>query len=237
MKQTVDFHSANALFAKYQINLTQDNYDKLAKYADLMISELQYQNITAVRDIQEIWVRHFLDSAILCKFFPEKAFSVIDIGTGGGIPGIPIAILCPHANITLLDSELRKIEFCQKVVSEIGLSVSCVSARAEELARNESYREHYDFAVSRAMTTGTVLSELSLPFLKVNGQLVAMKGKNYDPAVERFDESAAVLNARVETLLDYQIENEPKKLIFVLKTDHTPDIYPRRFAKIKRQPL
>lgn len=237
MNQMVDFHSANALFGKYQINLTQEHYDKLARYADLMIAESQHQNITAVRDLPEIWVRHFLDSAILCKYFPDSAFSVIDIGTGGGIPGIPIAILCSHANVTLLDSELRKIEFCQKTVSEIGLSVSCVSGRAEELARNDAYRVQFDYAVSRAMTTGTVLSELSMPFLRVGGQLVAMKGKNYDPAVERFDEAAAVLNANVENVLDYQIENEPKKLIFVSKTDHTPDIYPRRFAKIKRQPL
>ena len=237
MNDRMSFDSAKALFSKYHIELSADKYDKLAMYASLMIQESDHQNITAVKSESAIWVRHFLDSAFLCSRFPDSTFSLIDIGSGGGIPGIPLAILMDQSEITLLDSELHKIEFCQKCVDRLQLNVNCVAGRAEELAKLSSYRGQFDYAVSRAMTGGNVLCELAIAYLKVNGLLYAMKGKNFDDSYERFEPAAFVMNSKVLSVDPYSLEGEDKHLIIVQKKDTTPEQYPRRFAKIKRQPL
>ena len=237
METNLTFDEAKALFYKYEVELTKTQYDYLAQYAALIVQESARQNITAVRTFPEIWTRHFLDSALICKYLPKDSFSIIDIGTGGGIPGIPIAILFEHAQVTLLDSEHSKIEFCQSVVDALHLDIACISARAEELAKLAGYREHFDCAVSRAMTIGSVLCEMALPFLKTQGRLFAMKGRNYDTEIERFEPAADILHAKLEDPIRYEIESESKTLIIVQKCDETPAQYPRRFAKIKRNPL
>ncbi len=183
----------------------------------------------------EIWERHFLDSAYLLKILTSGR--IIDIGTGGGIPAIPLAILNPSLQITMLDSELRKIEFCQCAVQELGLHAEAVCGRAEELARLPEYTQQFDYAVSRAMASGNVLTEFAAGFLKVGGKLIAMKGRQYAPETERFHEAAAVLGFSVLSETQYVLENETKILIVLQKNKETPAQYPRRFAKIKRSPL
>ncbi len=231
------YTDASALFAKYQISLSENQYRLLDAYAKLMISESKFQNITAVTDYQEIWIRHFLDSAYLLQFLPNSR-RLIDIGTGAGIPAIPIAIFRPDLQVYMLDSEERKVDFCRKVVSDLGLSAECICGRAEELAKSASYRATFDAATSRAMANGSMLTELSVPFLKIGGKLYAMKGKNYDASVERFAEASEALSAHIELpIQSYEIEGECKHLICVTKMSDTPEQYPRRFAKIKRNPL
>lgn len=237
MCNTMNYSSAKALFLKYQIELSISKYDKLAQFAALMIRESRIQNITAITDLQDIWIRHFLDSAYLCRYLPQDSISVIDIGTGGGIPGIPLAILLDHAKVTLLDSELRKIEFCQKCAEVLQINVKCISGRAEEMAKLSAYREQFDFAVSRAMTSGSILTEMSIPFLRIHGKLLAMKGKQFDDSVEHFDSACKTLHSKIASINRYAIEGEDKNLIVVDKLEKTPDVYPRRFAKIKRNPL
>lgn len=227
-----------ALFSKYQLDISDAKLELLSRYAMLLHDEAPIQNVTAVSEISDIWVRHFLDSAYLLKHL-GGARRIIDIGTGGGIPGIPLAILDENLEITLLDSELRKIEFCTMAVEELGLRdrVTPICGRAEELAKTADYRQKYDAAVSRAMANGSMLTELSLPFLKIGGRLLAMKGRGYDPAVERFSEAAGFVGGESEKPISYTLESEQKYLICVRKTSETPPQYPRRFAKIKRSPL
>ena len=227
------------LFSMYQLDLSSEQYELLSAYARLLHDEAAIQNVTAVSDVSEIWVRHFLDSAYLLRHIPSEVSSVIDIGTGGGIPGIPLSILRPDLDVTLLDSELRKIEFCTIVVQELGLSsrVHPLCGRAEELAKSADYREKFDMAVSRAMANGSMLTELSLPFVKVGGVLLAMKGRGYDPTVERFAEAAPLVGGIACEPVPYTLESEQKYLICVKKQSPTPPQYPRRFAKIKRQSL
>lgn len=231
----MQFEQCAALFAQNDMTLTASAYKLLSRYAELLMNESQQQNVTAVRTETEIWTRHFLDSAYLVRWLP--AGSVIDIGTGGGIPAIPLAILNPDLQMTMLDSELRKIEFCRYAIQTLGLSAQAVCGRAEELARDPQYRAQYDFAVSRAMANGSVLTELSVPYLKVGGMLLAMKGRQYDPAAERFAEAAAALRCSCEPALQYTLCGEEKHLIRISKTQDTSETYPRRFAKIKRTPL
>ena len=228
--------AARNLFAKYGISLQSEQYRKLVRYAELLKNEGSRQNVTAVDEVEAIWIRHFLDAVYLTKFLPEKS-TVIDIGTGGGIPGIPIAILRGDLKITLLDSELRKIEFCRSVCTDLELNTQTIAGRAEELAHDAAYREQFDCSVSRAMAAGNVLSELALPFVRLGGKMIAMKGRNYTPEQERFESAAKALDAEPPVEMQYDLEGEPKYLITVQKLRPTPAGYPRRFAKIKRDPL
>ena len=228
------FEKCCALFAENDLELTREDFEKLEQYAALLLAESQNQNVTAVKTEEEIWVRHFLDTAFLLRYL--QSGSVIDLGTGGGIPAIPLAIMNPELQVTMLDSELHKIEFCRSAVKTLGLNAEAVCGRAEELGRGE-LRDRFDYVVSRAMASGTMLCEFGIPMLRRGGTLYAMKGRNYDPAAERFHEAAAALGAAVTAELSYELAHEEKHLIAVQKQQDTPPQYPRRFAKIKRSPL
>ena len=231
----MQFTTCAAMFERNQMELKQSSYDLLSQYADRLIQESEKQNVTAVRMLPEIWSRHFLDSAYLLPYI--QSGKVLDLGTGGGIPAIPLAILNPNLEITMLDSELRKIEFCKETISELGISADAVCGRAEELARESAYEAQFDYVVSRAMASGSMLTELAVRFLRVGGRLLAMKGRQYDPALERFREAASALGCTVVDEISYPLENEQKCLIVLQKDTETPAQYPRRFAKIKRNPL
>ena len=230
------YDSCKMIFAEYNIQLTETQYQKFSIYAEMLLEESKHQNVTAVRELPDIWIRHFVDSAYLLRFIPEKV-RLLDMGTGGGIPGIPLAIMQPNLQITMLDSELKKISFCQRVIQKLSLNASAISGRAEELAHDPEFRSQYHVIVSRAMANGSVLTELSVPFLRQDGFLLAMKGKQYDPEFERFEQAASVLGASVVFAEPYTICGEEKYLIRVQKTTDTPERFPRRFAKIKRSPL
>lgn len=223
-----------ALFEKYGISITDSQLQQFDAYADLLINEKQ--NLSAIRDKGEIWIRHFLDSAYIAQFLSENA-KILDIGTGGGIPAIPIAILRPDLNINMLDSEQNKIEFCEKAVHQLNLNAKPICARGEELAHDPDYRGQFDYVVSRAMASGSMLTELSMPFLKVGGKLIAMKGRSFDPETERFHAAASVLHCPEPEYRPYELEQEQKMLVIVTLTEPVDAKYPRRFAKIKRQPL
>ena len=232
----MQYSDARELFHRYEIDLSEKAFRLLAEYAALLLQESEVQNVTAVRTEDEIWTRHFLDSAYTLRDLPDCS-RIIDIGTGGGVPGIPLSILNPTLNITLLDSELRKIEFCNRCIQALYLRAEAICGRAEELAHEAAYREQFDFAVSRAMASGTMLSELALPFVRIGGRLIAMKGRGYDPSFERFESAAPVLGGVLLDPIPYELEGEQKTLIIVDKAEQTDAKYPRRFAKIKRNPL
>ena len=232
----MEFEAACNLFSRYGITLTDVQFGKLSAYAEMLRQEGKKQNVTAVDDPDVVWVRHFLDSAYLSDRIPAGA-AVLDLGTGGGIPGLPLAILRSDLNITLLDSELKKIEFCRAAAKQLSLDVNTVSGRAEELAHDPAFREQFDCAVSRAMASGSMLTELALPFVRPGGKLLAMKGRGYTAENEPFDGAAAALLAEKPEILSYDLEGEQKFLITVRKQCSTPQNYPRRFAKIKRDPL
>ena len=228
--------NARNLFQKYSIVLSDEQYEKFSVYAEMLKQERSRQNVTAIDSAEEVWVRHFLDSAYLAAHIPYEA-KLIDIGTGGGIPGIPLAILRNDLKITLLDSELNKIRFCEDVCNHLALDITSISARAEEIAHNTQYRAQFDCAVSRAMAAGNILTELAVPFLKKGGKMIAMKGRSYSAEQERFHTAAEQIGAEKPVEIQYDLEGETKHLIVIEKRQDTPTIYPRRFAKIKRSPL
>ena len=236
MIEPEQYESCKTVFAQYQVSLSIEQYKKLRIYEQMLTEESKHQNVTAVRKPADIWIRHFLDAAYLLRFLPETG-RLLDMGTGGGIPAIPLAIMRPAFEITMLDSEHSKIEFCESVIRKLSLHAAAVSGRAEELAHEPQYRGQFDVVVSRAMANGSMLTELSVPFLKTGGFLLAMKGKQYDSEAERFEPAAAALSCTCEPPVSYTLFGEQKHLIRVVKTSATSAQYPRRFAKIKRSPL
>ncbi len=233
-----DYETCTALFGRYQIPLAAHQYEQFCAFQKLMIAESDRQNVSAVNDPDEIWARHFLDSAYLYRYIRDaRSSTFLDLGTGGGFPGIPVAILFPDLRVTLLDSEERKLAYCADVVRELNLQAECLCGRAEELSKLPQYRERFDFIASRAVANGSMLCELALPFLKTGGTFAAFKGSGYDPSAERFSEACMALGAEQPLTVDYQLEGINKYLILITKTQPTPAQYPRRFAKIKRSPL
>lgn len=211
--------------------------EKMLQYSDLLLEKNKVMNLTAVIDPKEVVTRHFLDCAALAPYIREGQ-TVLDVGTGAGFPGIPLAVLCPGAQFTLLDAQRKRIDFLAEVVSALGLAnVTLVHARAEEFAAQ--HRASFDLAVSRAVADLRVLCELTLPMVKTGGLFYAMKAADCGDEVGTASRAFAILGAPAAELLRYTVPHDGVERVIVRlqKTADTPDKYPRRFKKIQSDPL
>lgn len=211
--------------------------DKLLRFSDLLLEKNKVMNLTAVSDPCEVVTRHFLDCASLVPYIKEGQ-SVLDVGTGAGFPGLPLAILCPSVQFTLLDAQRKRIDFLSEVADALELTnVLPVHARAEEFALQ--HRASFDLAVSRAVAELRVLCELALPMVKVGGAFYAMKAADCADEVGSASHAFAVLGAPAAELLRYTVPHDgvERVLVRLQKTKETPTQYPRRFKKIQTNPL
>lgn len=211
--------------------------DKLLRYSDLLLEKNKVMNLTAVTDPCEVVTRHFLDCASLAPYIKEGQ-TVLDVGTGAGFPGLPLAILCPGAEFTLLDAQRKRIDFLTEVVDALELTnVFPVHGRAEEFAA--AHRASFDLAVSRAVADLRVLCELALPMVKVGGAFYAMKAADCMDEVGSASQAFAMLGAPSAELLHYTVPHDgvERVLVRLQKIKETPDKYPRRFKKIQTDPL
>ena len=207
------------------------------RYYTLLEEKNRVMNLTAISGEDESATKHFLDSAAPLVKFPMDGKTVIDVGTGAGFPGLPLRILEPRMRLTLLDAQQKRVGFLGEVCAALGFDdVRCVHARAEELTAR---REQYDFALARAVARLNVLAELCLPYVRVGGAFLALKGPG---AAEELNEAARavkLLGAQVEAVIDYAVPGEELRhnIVVLRKTAPTPKQYPRRFAQIKKSPL
>lgn len=220
---------------KLNITVTKENLASLAKYKDLLIEYNKKFNLTAIKSDEEIYLKHFYDSLTLIKAYSLKGnIKLLDIGTGAGFPGLVLKIFYPDLELTLLDSNHKKIEFLEVVIKELNLkNVTCINSRAENLP--ETYREYFDIITSRAVAHLRILLELSIPYLKVGGHLIAMKGLSE----EEIKESAKILEKLDSTIVDtikfnLPIEGSNRSLVIVQKNKKTKEIYPRSYDKIMK---
>lgn len=221
------------------LELTAIQADKFQKYWELLDESNKCMNLTAVEGREEVFSRHFLDSLALINAGNFSGSRIIDVGSGAGFPGLPIAIAFEDADVTLLDSQMKRVNFLQKACLEIGVNANCLHGRAEELGQNPDFRDHFDFALSRAVARLDILTELCLPLVKVGGRFLAMKAdiseEELDSALPAIDK----LGGKLLPLVKYLAPGSDavRTIVLIEKTSATPGKYPRRFAKIQKSPI
>lgn len=223
------------------IELNEEMLEKFSKYKELLKEWNEKINITTITDDVEIDQKHFLDSLTVLNsdLFNGKK-KVIDIGTGGGFPGVPIKIANPLLEITLLDSLNKRIIFLNEVIKELNLQgISAIHGRAEEYSITEQYREKYDIAVSRAVASLNTLSEYCIPFVKVGGYFVSMKGPDVEEELKLSKNAINLLGGKLLDVKKIEIPNTDiiHSLIIIEKIKPTPTKYPRGGGKPRKNPL
>lgn len=221
-----------------QLGLSDHAVPQLEAYASLLLEKNKVMNLTAITQPDQVATLHLLDCAALLPLSPLAGKTVIDVGTGAGLPGMVLALLTPDARFTLLDSLGKRIDFLQEVCDDMGLThVTCVHARAEEFAGQ--HREQYDVAVSRAVAQLNVLCELALPLVKVGGRFIAMKSTSSDQEIQEARSAVAQLGGRIAAVRDYDVPQTDvrHRAVIIEKVKATPRQFPRSFARIKKSPL
>ena len=225
-------------FSAMKLSVSDAQIAQLEDFTARMLETNKVMNLTRITDPKEIAEKHLLDCASLLQAADFSKKSVVDVGCGAGFPGMPLHILCPSCELTLLDSLGKRIRFLQGCIDAMNLSdIEAVHARAEEFAAK--HREQYDFAVSRAVAQLNVLAELSLPLVKQGGTFIAMKSKDTDEELERAKKAIRLLGGEIEKIIDYTIPHTEitHRVVVIRKKNHSPKQYPRPFRKISASPL
>lgn len=218
--------------------LAADAAPRLLEFSDRLLEKNRVMNLTAITDPVDVVTLHLLDCAVLLRMEDFRGKRVVDVGTGAGFPGMPLRLLEPDFDLTLLDSLGKRVAFLQEVCNAMALQrVTCVHARAEEFAAQE--RERFDIAVSRAVAPLNVLCELSLPLVRVGGSFLAMKSVDCAEELQSAKSAISQLGGQLEDCEDYTIPGTDvtHRVVRIRKVRPTPKTFPRAFAKIKKNPL
>ena len=224
---------------KIGIDITQDNVERFYEYMNLLLEWNEKINLTAITEPNEVILKHFIDSITINKYLKE-ANTIMDIGTGAGFPGIPLKIINFNKKFTLVDSLNKRINYLKEVCQKLRLNeVECLHARAEELASNKTYREQYDVVTSRAVARLSTLLEYMLPFVKVGGRCICMKGANPKEEIEEAKKAVEVLGGRIEKIDNFILPDSEmeRNIIVIEKIKKTPNCYPRRAGIPSKQPI
>ncbi|WP_028521528.1 16S rRNA (guanine(527)-N(7))-methyltransferase RsmG [Ruminococcus flavefaciens] len=231
-----EFELSCSEFKAAGLELTREQYDKLDIYAKFLVEYNEKVNLTAITEPKEILRKHFIDSIMLLKFvnIPLNS-SLIDVGTGAGFPSVPIKIFRPDIRLTLLDSLNKRIDFLKQLCDKLEIEAEFIHGRAEDISKLPEYREKFDFSCARAVANMSLLSELCIPFIKINGLFAAMKGPNEDISLGA--NAVEILGGSIETQQEYKLFDESRKIVVVKKISQTPPKYPRNSSQIKKKAL
>lgn len=225
----------------FSINVDETMLDRFEKYRQILVEYNQHMNLTGITEQREVYIKHFLDSvAIFKNGYIADDLSVIDVGTGAGFPGLPLKICNPKIKLTLLDSLNKRINFLKTVGQELGLNeIEYVHGRAEDIAQKPEHREKYDIATARAVASLPVLLELCVPYVKIGGFFICLKGPSVDIELGQAKNAMKLLGVRlVEKINVILPDQELKHNILVFKKEEkTPAKYPRRAGKPSKNPL
>ena len=225
--------------AELGIALSEEQKTQFLQYYALLVEWNSFMNLTAITEFDQVITKHFLDSLSLVKVCDvAQAGRILDVGTGAGFPGIPLKIAFPEVEVVLLDSLNKRVKFLNEVIGQLGLSkITAIHGRAEDFARQKEYREQFDLVVSRAVANLSSLSEYCLPYVKVGGAFLAMKGALAGEETEEAKRAVALLGGKLERVYEYPIQDAVHRVVIIRKIKPTPPKYPRAFAKIKKSPL
>ena len=217
------------------IFLTGEAADTLCAFAEAMLRQNEVMNLTAITEPEKVARLHLLDSLTVTKVLEPGEKTLIDVGCGAGFPGVPLAVACKGLKVTLLDSLGKRVKWLEETLPELGIEAACVNARAEDYAME--HRERYDYASSRAVARLNILLELTAPFVKVGGAVLALKGAAAEEELRESANAIRKLGLKLEKVLEFPIEDTHHRLVVLRKIAPTPKQYPRRYAKIKQSPL
>lgn len=231
------------------VSLTEKQQEQMFLLSERLVEVNKVMNLTAITDEDGIILRHLVDSMLISEYIEENS-SIIDVGCGAGFPSLPLAIIRPDLKITSLDSTEKRIRYVAETANILGLdNVAAVAARAEDFAKLPEHREKYDYATARAVASLPMLCELTIPFIRVGGKLVAMKAKG---ALDELEESRSAIRQLAGTkslenttliektltgTIDGATVEEDRAIILMKKISSTPKTFPRKFAQIKKAPL
>lgn len=215
------------------LELSHERCQKLCDFAHAMVRQNEVMNLTGITEDEAVAKLHLLDSLTVLSTADVSGKTLIDVGCGAGFPGVPLKLGEPSLRLTLLDSLGKRVDWLRQTLDELGVEAECVHARAEEFGRRESY----DIAVSRAVARLNVLAELCLPFVRVGGCFLAMKGAAAQEELAEAERAVTLLGGQVERVDTYELDGALRRVAVIRKVRRTPNAYPRRFAKIKQQPL
>ena len=216
------------------LQLSEETARTLCAFGEAVVKQNEVMNLTAITAPDQVAKLHLLDSLSILKTADLRQKRVIDVGCGAGFPGVPVKIACPDAQVTLLDSLGKRMAWLETILPQLGVDAECVTARAEEFAAKR--REQYDFATSRAVARLNILLEITAPFVKVGGAVLAMKGAAAREELAEAKNAIAKLGLKLETVAEHPIDGTAHSVIVLRKVKPTPPQYPRRYAKIKPSP-
>lgn len=223
------------------INLTEIQLDQFMMYKSLLQEWNEKMNLTAITEDREVMTKHFLDCMTIQKAIDMNTQkTVIDIGTGAGFPGLVIKIAFPHLEVTLVDALKKRLTFLEEVINQLGLKgIKCIHSRAEDLGKNRAYREGFDICASRAVANLAVLSEYTLPFVKVDGYLMALKGQKIDEELEQGKKAIQILGGQLEEVVHTGVPftDLDHKIAKIKKVKPTALKYPRKAGEPTKSPL
>lgn len=217
------------------LELSEETRQTLCAFGAAMVKQNEVMNLTAITEPDKVAKLHLLDSLTVLTAADLKGRKLIDVGCGAGFPGVPLAIACPEAKITLLDSLGKRMKWLEEILPQLGVNAECVTARAEEAVADR--RERYDYATSRAVARLNILLELTAPYVKVGGAVLAMKGAAAREELAECGNAIKKLGLKLEEVKEYPIDGTSHAVIVLRKIAPTPKQYPRRYAKIKQNPL
>lgn len=221
------------------VELTEKQVNQFLKYYEMLVEKNKVMNLTSITEFDEVIEKHFVDSLQIAQYVDlTQEVSIIDIGTGAGFPGIPLKIAFPEIKVTLLDSLNKRINFLNEVIDELGLEkITALHGRAEDYGKNGTYREQFDYCVSRAVANMSSLSEYCLPFVKVGGSFIPYKSGNIDEELEQAKKAVFLLGGKIEKVEKFALSEAQRSFVFIKKEKNTSKKYPRKAGLPTKEPL
>ena len=225
--------------SELDINFSVEQLEKFYRYMELLIEWNEKMNLTAIIEPNEIILKHFVDSLTIIKYL-KNAKTLVDVGTGAGFPGIPVAIMMSNLEITLVDSLNKRLIFLEEVIKELKLTnVKLVHSRAEEFGQNKMYREKFDIATSRAVANLSTLSEYLIPLVKINGNIISMKAAQAEEEIEQAKNAIKELGGKINKIEEFNLPQSDigRTIILISKEKQTPNKYPRKAGTPNKEPI
>jgi len=216
-----------------EINITDEKYEKFMTFYEILIEWNKNMNLTSITDFEDVFIKHFYDSLCLVKGIELNNQKILDVGSGAGFPGIPLKIIFDDLDITIIDSLNKRIKFLESLTKALDIKARLIHGRVEE----HQFKNHYDIVTARAVSNLQVLTELCLPFAKVGGVFIALKGPKYKEEYENSKNAIRVLGGKLLTSVEYEVVNQKRALVIISKIEKTEKQYPRNYGRIKNKPL